>query len=288
MKIKTIKKINKCICTTMGVFLLLGGFLAYEDTALSISEHTIKNEKIPKVFNDFKIIQISDFHNTKNKLLTDQIVIRLLKEKPDAIFITGDFVDANTPDIEASVNFLKQIKDIAPIYYIPGNHEGHLIETEYLTLKNNLLANDVFVLENELITIKRDGEQINIIGVLDPIFSNATQSNKAQKMRININKIEYDDDLFTILLSHRPELINVYSDYDIDLVFSGHAHGGQIRVPFVGGLYAPGQGKLPKLTSGIHKDDDTTMVISRGIGNSTFPFRINNHPEIVIVNLGSE
>jgi len=107
-----------------------------------------------------------------------------------------------------------------------------------------------------------------------------------QKVLSVLSNVEKTD--FQILLSHRPELLSVYSQYDIDVVFTGHAHGGQIRIPFIGGVFAPHQGFFPKYTSGIHTQNNTTMIISRGLGNSTFPFRINNRPELVVVTLVGE
>ena len=97
-----------------------------------------------------------------------------------------------------------------------------------------------------------------------------------------------EEDGYTILLSHRPELFEVYAENNIDLIFSGHAHGGQFRIPFVGGLIAPNQGLFPKYDAGIYEEGNTTMVVSRGIGNSIVPFRINNRPEIVLVELASQ
>jgi predicted MPP superfamily phosphohydrolase len=93
---------------------------------------------------------------------------------------------------------------------------------------------------------------------------------------------------FTLLLSHRPEMFDTYVEKDVDLVFSGHAHGGQFRIPFVGGVFAPNQGLFPKYDSGIYSEGNTTMVVSRGIGNSAFPFRINNRPEVILVELDTE
>ena len=101
-------------------------------------------------------------------------------------------------------------------------------------------------------------------------------------------RLQDKDDRLTLLMAHRPDQIGLYSRFPIDLVFTGHAHGGQIRLPFVKGLYAPHQGILPKYTEGVHTKNGTSVVISRGLGNSRFPFRVFNHPEIVIVDLERE
>ena len=104
-------------------------------------------------------------------------------------------------------------------------------------------------------------------------------------IKTELSNLKYDKNQFSILLSHRPEVFNVYVDNKIDLVLTGHAHGGQIRIPFIGGLIAPNQGIFPKYTSGVFEEDATTMIVSRGIGNSILPYRINNRPELVIVTL---
>lgn len=107
-------------------------------------------------------------------------------------------------------------------------------------------------------------------------------------IEFELDSIDYNKDNYTILLSHRPELFEIYVDNDINLVLTGHAHGGQIRIPFIGGLIAPNQGLFPKYTNGKIEQDDTTMIVSRGIGNSILPFRINNRPELVLITLSSE
>lgn len=124
-----------------------------------------------------------------------------------------------------------------------------------------------------------------IHGFFVPIESKNEIEQKTDKALETIIK---DNGGFRILLTHRPELLNVYSKYDLDLVFTGHAHGGQVRLPIIGGMFAPGQGVHPKYTKGVYKEGMTQMVLSRGIGNSKFPFRINNRPEIIFVTLERE
>ena len=130
-------------------------------------------------------------------------------------------------------------------------------------------------------SLKQNDSCINLVGAKDPRF---TKSNNKLTMKKSIESVKYNKKLYTILLSHRPELFDVYEKEKIDLVFVGHAHGGQFRFPFIGGLYSPNQGVLPKYSAGIHKKNGTTMIVNRGIGNSGFPFRINNRPEITVVN----
>ena len=162
-----------------------------------------------------------------------------------------------------------------------------------------MTALGVFVLENETVNLDKNGETLMIIGVNDPEFQKSPYEQDGENSAIstyletinleaaNINTANIGQKSFKILLSHRPELFNLYTEHKIDVVFSGHAHGGQFRMPFVGGFISPNQGFFPKLTSGEHKDKETTLYISRGLGNSIFPQRLFNRPEIVVVTFKS-
>ena len=166
----------------------------------------IKNEKLPKAFDGYKIAQISDFHNTKSKRLQQQILKTLENDKPDILVITGDFIDSRRTNINISLNFIKQIKNI-PIYYVAGNHESRI--KEYKSFKEKLIELGVFVLENEKISI----------GLQDPSFE--TSENNSEEMKRIIDKYLKNfssKENFEILLLHRPELLDVYAQNNVDLV----------------------------------------------------------------------
>lgn len=130
------------------------------------------------------------------------------------------------------------------------------------------------------------GETITLIGVNDPSYQTDYLFGDAETvMDTKLEELHADDDGFTILLSHRPELFDTYADHDMDLILSGHAHGGQFRLPFIGGLVAPNQGLFPKYDAGIYTEDNTSMLVSRGVGNSILTFRINNPPEVILIEL---
>ena len=145
----------------------------------------------------------------------------------------------------------------------------------------------VTTLRNRSVILEKDGERIILSGVDDPKFLDDFMSGSDEENTKNILEsfITKQEDTFEILLAHRPEMFEIYSSADIDLVFSGHAHGGQINIPFKGGLVAPGQGWFPEYYKGVYEKDNTQMVVNRGLGNSAFPFRINNKPEIIIAEL---
>ncbi len=262
---------------------LISYYLYYEDNTLQVSNYIVTSDRVPEEFNNYKIVQISDFHNTKSKKLHNSLVKEISSIKPNIIVITGDFIDGNRTDINTSINLIKDIKDIAPIYYVTGNHEA---STEsYSKLQEELINNNVNILDNKIVLLENNNAQINLIGLDDPVFSWDTYRDDKTIIKDNLKMVTYDKNNFTILLSHRPEQIDNYAEENFDLVLSGHAHGGQIRIPFLGGLVAPNQGFLPKYTSGLYEQDDTKMIVSRGIGNSVFPFRINNRPELVVIAL---
>ena len=141
-------------------------------------------------------------------------------------------------------------------------------------------------MEDTRTEISIEGQSISLIGVNDPSFqTDYLFGDDEEVLNAKLNELQADGDGFTILLSHRPELFSTYVDYNVDLVFSGHAHGGQFRLPFVGGLVAPNQGLFPEYDAGIYTEGNTNMVVSRGIGNSILPFRVNNRPEVIIIEL---
>ena len=153
-------------------------------------------------------------------------------------------------------------------------------------MKTGLTDLGVTVLENQKVPITKDGESITLMGIQDPSFRTDYLFGDAENVsRQAITSLQNESDVYTVLLSHRPELFDLYVDAGVDLVFSGHAHGGQFRLPFVGGLVAPNQGLFPKYDAGQFVEKNTTMIVSRGVGNSIIPFRINNPPEIVVVEL---
>lgn len=270
----------------VGVLLLLIVFyLHFQNTSIQITNYDITNSSIPTEFNHFKIAQISDFHNTSSKKIQKTLILNLKKEKPNIILITGDFIDSYRTKLEVSIQFLDQIKNIAPIYYVTGNHEARI--TSYLEFEKDLKSRNVIILNNEKQIIDYKNSKIEIIGLQDPEFYQKKISPMDASYIINskLKSVIDEKHHFQILLSHRPELFEVYVNNNIDLVFSGHAHGGQIRLPLIGPIFAPSQGLFPKYTNGMHFKNNTTMVISRGIGNSSFPFRVHNRGELIFLQL---
>lgn len=270
------------IFTTITI-VLCGLYLHYENTKLQVSNYKIVNNNIPVDFNNYKIVQISDFHNNQSNTLTNDLIKEIEKQKPNIIVLTGDFVDSSKTNVEVAINFIKKINTVAPIYYVSGNHEASI--SGYTKFKEQLLENKVIILENKTEVLKINESSINLMGIDDPRMAHESFISDSEIVKVELDNVKYNRDKYNILLSHRPELFDTYVEKKIDLILTGHAHGGQIRIPFMGGIVAPNQGFFPKYTSGIFEKNKTTMVVSRGIGNSIIPFRINNRPELVVITL---
>ena len=254
------------------------------NTKLEITEYRVSSSRIPEAFGGFRIAQVSDLHNTEFGEENNKLLEVLSEVNPDVIVLTGDLIDSRHTDMDIALDFAGKAVQIAPVYYVTGNHEARI--PEYEQLKTGLVDLGVTVLENQKAQITRDGESITLMGIQDPSFRTDYLFGDAVTVAGQaITSLQNESDDFTVLLSHRPELFDVYVDAGINLVFSGHAHGGQFRLPFVGGLVAPNQGLFPKYDAGRFDKENTTMIVSRGVGNSIIPFRINNPPELVVVEL---
>ena len=274
---------KKAIIIILIMVALLCYYLYFQNTELQVSGYDIVDSRIPKEFNEYKIVQVSDFHNTKSNKLTDDLVKEIKIQNPNVIVITGDLVDSRKTNIDVAISFIKRIKDIAPIYFVTGNHESRI--SKYGVLKEKLEKESVIVLDNKAEILEIYAAKINLIGINDPNMSYHPYALDNEKIKNELTDTNYDKNNYSILLSHRPELFDTYVDSKLDLVLTGHAHGGQVRIPFIGGLISPNQGFFPKYTGGKFKEDNTNMIVSRGIGNSIIPFRVNNRPELVVVQL---
>ena len=281
------KSRKKTILTLLlSLLIILIGWTLWDNAALEVNEFEIVSDRIPQGFDGFRIAQVSDLHNACFGEDNVKLIEMLSQTEPDIIVLTGDLIDSRNTDVETALDFARQAVEIAPVYYVSGNHESRV--TAYMDLKMGLGNAGVIVLENQKVEITRGQEYITLIGIDDPSFRESYLFGDAAGVAEQvIGDLQETSDGYTILLSHRPELFDVYVDTGMDLVFSGHAHGGQFRLPFVGGLVAPNQGFFPEYDAGQFTEEKTTMIVSRGVGNSIIPLRVNNRPEIVVASLCS-
>lgn len=255
--------------------LLLGalaGYICWGNSALMTTEISVTLADLPEAFSGYRIAQISDLHNAQFGKDNERLLDILAQCRPDIIVLTGDLFDSNHPDLEVAALFAANAARIAPTYYVTGNHEG-FARKEYAQLKPNLTEAGVHVLENRIVQLERSGETLSLVGLHDNWFTDVPET---------VSALVPSAGECTVLLAHRPEFADSYAEAGADLVLSGHVHGGQFRLPFIGGLLSPGIGFFPEYDSGLYKIGDTQLIVSRGLGNSRIPFRFNNRPEIVL------
>lgn len=274
---------KKTICILSGILLILIVWTAWGNAALELNTYTISSRGLPDAFDGYRIAQVSDLHNAEFGDRNQRLLEMLREAEPDMIAITGDLIDSRKTNIAVALAFAEEAVKIAPCYYVSGNHEARV--SEYQELKTGLEAAGVTVLDDAQVKIEVSGESITVIGVNDPSFHADYLTSDAAVMDRKLSELSSEDASFTILLSHRPELFDTYAAHDMDLVLTGHAHGGQFRLPLIGGLIAPNQGLFPKYDDGLYSEGNTNMIVSRGLGNSIIPFRFNNRPEVVLIEL---
>ena len=280
VKIKTIF----VIAVVAAVLLALIIWTAWGNTALELNPYLISSDRLPEAFDGYRIAHVSDLHNAEMGKDNEKLLDMLREADPDIIAITGDIIDSRNTDIDIALQFTKAAMEIAPCYYVTGNHEARA--SEFDKLKEGMIELGVAVLEDGRIELEQSGKTISLLGVNDPSFQTDYLFGDSETViQGKLQEIINEEETYTILLSHRPELFEVYRESKVDLVLSGHAHGGQFRLPFVGGLVAPNQGLFPKYDAGLYTEENTNMIVSRGIGNSILPFRFNNRPEVILIEL---
>ncbi len=286
--LKNRKLSKRIIFFLMLLSIIFGVVTVWGNVTLSVEYIDIGTDKLADSSTGCKIAHISDYHNTKIQSLTDSVISVLKAEKPDIILLTGDIVDCRKTDIVKGIKFVESITKIAPVYYVTGNHECNISIENQSAFDNMLLdlkALGVIVLRNEQTQIQfENGDYINLMGIDDPYF-HCTGSNEVKETTDELcSMLTVNKDAYNILLAHHPEQLDVYSEHGFDVVFSGHAHGGQGRL-FGLGLIAPDQGLFPEYTSGLYQQADTKLIVSRGIGNSIAPVRIFDRPHLIITEI---
>lgn len=270
-----------------GIILLMM-FFYIGNNWIEVTSYNIKIRKLPSEFEKFRIVHLSDVHN---KMFGDnqmKLVSIVEEENPDIIMITGDLIDRRRYNKENAMILVRKLVKIAPVYYVTGNHEWW--SGKYIDLKKDLVNEGVLVLSDEKVEIERKGKKISVIGIDDLAKYCKECGETSREYELVDKKIDallnsVREDQVTILLSHRPEMFDLNKEKNLDLILCGHTHGGQVRVPFVGGILAPNQGFLPEYDAGEYKYKEVNMIINRGLGNSLAPIRIFNRPEVGVITL---
>ncbi len=247
------------------------------DERLILRTYTVVS---PKLTAEVRLAVVTDFHSSDNP---DDVVAMVASCAPDAVLMVGDMFDDDTQNrpTERTLSLMRQLSAQYPCYYVSGNHEAWTGEMDALYQQTEEAGVTVLRMSSGVLTVR--GQRIALCGIPDPyemVFSGAPDTE--EQLRQALEDVDSAD--FTVLLAHRPELLTKYAQFPLDLVVSGHAHGGQVRIPGVlNGLYAPNQGWFPKLAGGAYTQDGTTLIVSRGLAVRTRLPRIFNRPEVVLV-----
>ena len=238
---------------------------------------------LPGEFDGYKIVHLSDLHGHEYGEGNSDLLARVREQTPDLIVITGDIIDQES-QLRMIPALAKGLAAIAPTYYVTGNHEWALGTARVKELKNLLAQCGVTALSNQYEILERDGARIALAGVDDPNGYADQATPEELYARIQTKA----PGLFTVLLAHRNDRFDQYAAAGYDFVMSGHAHGGIVRLPFVGALMGTDRQLFPDWTSGLYTLGDSTLFVSRWLGNNTVPFegfRIFNRPELAVVTL---
>lgn len=269
------------------VFILFVLWIILDNVTIHTTLTRVTIKDLPESFDGYRIVQVSDLHNNVYGPNQSYLLAKIREARPDVIVITGDLIDRNTANVDNAMLFINGAVNIAPVLYVSGNHEAGLGKP-YVDLMLRMNKAGVTCLDNSAVPAISEEDVITFAGVRDPAFDWSREDAKIVDEEIKSALDDEGGKHVKILLSHRPELIKTYSENGIDLVLTGHAHGGQVRLPFLGPLYSPSQGLLPKYTSGLYREGNTQMYVSRGIGNGLAPLRFNDGPELAVIVLLKE
>ena len=253
-------------------------YFVKQSTDLTASHYVFRSPKVRGALEGFRITQISDLHNKEFGKDNCRLLALTEAQLPDLLVITGDLTDSYHPDLDKALDTAERLAKLAPCYYVTGNHEHRMSREKQESFYQGLEDRGVRLLRNEAVTLGL-GQSFRLLGV----DCNLARTDILRDLMAGRPESELN-----ILLSHKPHYAKDYEKAGVDLVLTGHAHGGQWRIPGVGGLYAPGQGPFPKYTAGMYRLGKTVMCVSRGLGNSSFPLRVENKPELVTVILRGE
>lgn len=254
----------------LAVLALIAVYLYAQNSWLQLSRYALKAD----LEKPMTIVQLSDLHNARFGEEQARLLDMVRAQSPDAIVITGDLIDDTKGGHEPALELARGCASIAPTYFVTGNHEK--LSRSYEAFLLEMEKTGVINLSGRTVTLEGG---VTLTGAQDAGFIG--RENYADY----VASLAPEAAGYHILLAHRPEFVASYAAAGFDLAICGHAHGGQIRLPFIGGLYAPGQGKLPRYTAGLYDEGDITMLVSRGLGNSVFPFRVNNRPEVAALTI---
>lgn len=263
------------------LIFVLGVLLLDSNYRLTVSEYTIESSHLPEAFQDYRIVQLSDLHTKQFGKDNRRLVEAVRKLSPDLIALTGDFIES-PEGISVTRQLIQQLSPIAPVYFTSGNHDW--ASGAIRDLRKAVTESGGTYLSNEAVELSKNGESILLAGVEDP-NSLADMIKPDQLLR----KIaQQSPEAFVVLLAHRNDFLTRYPDLECDVIFTGHGHGGVLRLPFIGGLIGTDLDFFPEYDSGVYSGSRYRMVVSRGLGDAPVFPRFLNNPELVLVTLSQK
>lgn len=275
-------------------FLIVCIISYFENRQFRVTEYTISSDKIRKCFHQFYIVHISDLHNACYGEHNSLLIHKIQELKPDVILVTGDMIVGKPNcDVKHAADTLKQFAGIAPVYMSMGNHELRtmLYRDIYGSMWDDFsheLGDSITILQDECVTIQREEHAIYLHGLnLTPeLYKRFRKTPMKNDYLNNVFGMKSDSE-YHIFMAHNPDYFEDYAAWGADLTLSGHVHGGMIRLPILGGLLSPMIRFFPRYDKGVFEIKENRMVLSGGLGNHTYKFRVNNYPEIVSIHLES-
>lgn len=260
-------------------------FCHWQNNGVELTRIRVGSEALPPSFDGFRILQISDLHNKAFGKEQKPLAGWMRRAAPDVVVITGDLIDSRHPGRRAAMECIKAALALAPVYYVPGNHEAR--SEEYPELRTELLQAGVQLLEDRKALLKRGEEELVLAGVRDPRFWQQSGEIREWKSDCFVEQLETlcREPRFTVLLAHQPGYLPAYVQAGADVVLCGHVHGGVVRLPGIGGVFGPDRRFFPRYDAGLYQMGNTQMAVSRGLGGSVLPQRLFNRPELVLVTL---
>lgn len=284
----------KIIFIFIGIFILMYLYIKYNVNTLEVTKYVVENKKVPKEFDGYNIVQISDLHSKLFGENNKKLIQKIKSLNPDIVVVTGDLIDGENNNYNVALDFMKEISKLYRVYYIIGNHEQKSLikkyKDEYKEYFNKLHQIDFVNLDNNKVEIVKGDSNINLYGLTVPYSCYKYLFDNQETTSIDIDFLEeklgkVDREQFNILLAHTPFYFDEYEKWGADLTLCGHVHGGIVRLPLVGGLLSPDRKFFPKYDLGEYIKNKSTMIVSKGLGGSKVLIRVNCKPEIVNIKL---
>lgn len=254
--------------------------LYVDNNVIEVSKYEVSFENLPKEFDGTVILHISDLHSKVFGMDNEQLYTKIREINPDYIMLTGDMINATDTDFSVFYDLAENIGHEYETYYIVGNHELALSNKDYNAIANTITDFGIKILDNETITLTKNGDSINLHGMW---FNSKYYMGDGFTLEVMEKIMSDDDGGFDILLTHNPKYLNVYAEWGAELTLTGHVHGGMVRLPFVGAVFSPERTLFPKYSKGIYTTGSNQMLVSRGLGRGLTGFRLFNKPELGVV-----